>query len=96
MSKGCIHFFTIFYDYIKIPYTKMFYCYICRVISIWSDYGSCKNRYFYAGCVPKLSPIFYGNIWRFIMNNLREVKDDILKDWIEFREETLSTMGEQK
>ena len=30
------------------------------------------------------------------MNNLREVKDDILKDWIEFREETLSTMGEQK
>lgn len=29
------------------------------------------------------------------MNNLREVKDDILKDWIEFREETLSTMSEE-
>ena len=23
------------------------------------------------------------------MNNLREVNDDILKDWLEFREETL-------
>lgn len=29
------------------------------------------------------------------MNNLREVKDDILKDWIEFREETLSSMSEE-
>lgn len=29
------------------------------------------------------------------MNNLREVKDDILKDWIEFREENLSSMSEE-
>ena len=29
------------------------------------------------------------------MNDLREVKDDILKDWIEFREETLSSMSEE-
>lgn len=29
------------------------------------------------------------------MNNLREVKNDILKDWIEFREETLSNMTEE-
>jgi hypothetical protein len=29
------------------------------------------------------------------MNNLREVKDDIFKDWIEFREETLSSMSEE-
>lgn len=29
------------------------------------------------------------------MNNLREVKDDILKDWIEFREESLSIMSEE-
>lgn len=26
------------------------------------------------------------------MNNLREVKDDILKDWIEFREEDLCSL----
>lgn len=26
------------------------------------------------------------------MNNLREVKDDILSDWLLFREESLSTM----
>lgn len=29
------------------------------------------------------------------MNNLREIKDDILKDWIEFREETISSMIEE-
>ena len=29
------------------------------------------------------------------MNNLREVKDDILKDWIEFREENLSSMSKE-
>lgn len=29
------------------------------------------------------------------MNNLREVKDDILKDWIEFRKEYLSNMSEE-
>ena len=29
------------------------------------------------------------------MNNLREVKDDILKDWIEFREENLTSMSEE-
>ena len=29
------------------------------------------------------------------MNNLRKVKNDILKDWIEFREETLSIMSEE-
>lgn len=40
-------------------------------------------------------PIFNGNIWKFIMNNLRKVKDDILKGWIEFREETLSGMSEE-
>lgn len=29
------------------------------------------------------------------MNNLRSVNNDILKDWIEFREESLSTMSEE-
>lgn len=29
------------------------------------------------------------------MNDLRDVKDDILKDWIEFREENLSSMSEE-
>jgi len=29
------------------------------------------------------------------MNNLRQVKDDILKDWIEFREEILATLDEE-
>lgn len=29
------------------------------------------------------------------MKNLREVNDDILKDWIEFREETPSSMSEE-
>ena len=29
------------------------------------------------------------------MNNFREVNDDILKDWIEFREENLSSMSEE-
>lgn len=27
-------------------------------------------------------------IWRFFMNNFREVNDDIIKEWLEFREET--------
>lgn len=29
------------------------------------------------------------------MNNLRGIKDDILKDGIEFRKETLSAMGDE-
>ncbi len=29
------------------------------------------------------------------MNNLREVNDDILKDWLEFREEQISTFSEE-
>ena len=27
------------------------------------------------------------------MNNLREVNDDILKDWLEFREDTISSLN---
>jgi hypothetical protein len=55
----------------------------------------CDFGLFLVEVVPKLSPVF-----RFmevlIMNSFREVNNDILKDWLEFREDQIFANNSEK